>query len=334
MDLSKIPRVSLAHLPTPFASLPRLSAHLGGPAIYIKRDDETGLATGGNKARKLEFLVADALAQGCDTLVTTGGPQSNHARQTAAAAARLGLKCQLLLPRLVAGRSPAYEESGNVLLDRLFGADVQFLAKEDFKPETFDAALERLRAAGRKPYFIPIGGSTALGALGYMAAVPELFTQAHASDCNPTAIVVASGSGGTHAGIVAGLIADGHAVPVTGISVSGAAAERTPLVTRLAVDALGLAGHALDPAAVAARVRILDQYIGAGYGQPTPGMIEAVRLVAELEGILLDPVYTGKAMAGLIDLVRKGGFTSRDTVVFWHTGGSAGLFAYPELFTS
>lgn len=335
MNLSSIPRVRLAHLPTPLEHLPRLSAHLGGPAIYIKRDDETGLATGGNKARKLEFLVADALAQGCDTLVTTGGPQSNHARQTAAAAAKLGLKCQLLLPRLVSGRSPAYEESGNVLLDRLFGADVQFLAKEDFRPETFDAALDRLRAAGRKPYFIPIGGSTPLGALGYMAAVPELLEQTGSLGIEPTAIVVASGSGGTHAGLVAGLIAADHPAPVTGISVSGATADREPLVTQLAADALALAGGpAPDPAMAASRVRVLDQYIGAAYGQPTPGMIEAVRLVAELEGILLDPVYTGKAMAGLIDLTRKGAFTARDMVIFWHTGGSAALFAYPELFTA
>ncbi len=335
MDLSRFPRVSLAHLPTPLEQLPRLSAHLGGPTIYIKRDDATGLATGGNKARKLEFLVADALAQGCDTLITTGGPQSNHAHQTAAAAARLGLKCQLLLPRLVAGRRPAYEESGNVLLDRLFGAEVQFIAKEDFRPEAFEQALERLRASSRKPYWIPIGGSTPLGALGYMAAVPELLAQTQIAGCEPTAIIVASGSGGTHAGIVAGLIAAGNAVPVTGISVSGAAAEREPLVARLAAETLGLAGHAVDdPSAVATRVHILDQYVGTAYGQPTPGMVEAVRRVAESEGILLDPVYTGKAMDGLIDLIRKGVFTRRDTVIFWHTGGSAALFAYPEVFTA
>ena len=167
-----------------------------------------------------------------------------------------------------------------------------------------------------------------------MAAVPELLEQTRAAKIEPTAIVVASGSGGTHAGIVAGLIAADQSATVTGISVSGATADREPLVTRLAADALGLAGEPVsDPATVAARVRILDQYVGAAYGQPTPGMIEAVRLVAEFEGILLDPVYTGKAMAGLFALTRQGLLTSRDTVVFWHTGGSAALFAYPEVFT-
>ncbi|HEY4310487.1 MAG TPA: D-cysteine desulfhydrase family protein [Pirellulales bacterium] len=333
MNVSSLPRVRLANLPTPLEPLPRLSAELAGPALYIKRDDETGLATGGNKARKLEFLVAEAMAQGCDVLVTTGGPQSNHARQTAAAAARFGLKCELLLPRLVAGRSPAYESSGNVLLDHLFGADVRLLAKEDFNPPTFEAALERWRAAGHKPFFIPIGGSTPLGAVGYMLAVQEMLQQVEQLGIEPTAIVVASGSGGTHAGIVAGLIAAQHPARVIGISVSGAAVDREPLVARLALEALELVGYRQsDTATVAGRVCILDQYVGTAYGQPTDEMVEAVRVVARREGILLDPVYTGKAMAGLIDLVRRGELTARDTVIFWHTGGSAALFAYPETF--
>lgn len=333
MTLPGIPRVSLAQLPTPLEPLARLSAHLGGPAIYIKRDDQTALATGGNKARKLEFLVAAAIAEGCDTLVTTGGPQSNHARQTAAAAARMGLACELLLPRLVDGRKPEYESSGNVLLDRLLGANVQILPRESFHAETFDAALAQLRDARRRPYFIPIGGSTGLGALGYVLAVEELLEQTRAAGVEPTAIVVGTGSGGTHGGIVAGMIRAGHRARVQGISVSGKRSEREALVARLATEALELAGEGTQKAdQVTERVSVLDQYVGAAYGQPTDGMIEAVQLVARLEGILLDPVYTGKAMAGLIDLIRRGEFTPRDTVVFWHTGGSAALFAYPEVF--
>jgi L-cysteate sulfo-lyase len=334
MKLSEIPRVSLGSLPTPLEPLARLSAHLGGPTIYIKRDDQTGLATGGNKARKLEFLVADALAQGCDTLVTTGGVQSNHARQTAAAAARLGLDCELLLPRLVDGRTAEYERSGNVLLDRLLGAKVQILPRESFDNQTFEHALARLRDQGRKPYFIPIGGSTPCGALGYVVAVQELLAQAREACIDPTVIVVGTGSGGTHAGIVAGMVLAGHAARVQGISVSGPAPEREALVARLAGEALKLidSSQTASAASIAQRVSVLDRYVGPGYGQPTDGMIEAVQLVARLEGILLDPVYTGKAMAGLIDLVRSGQLTSRDTVVFWHTGGVAGLFAYGELF--
>ncbi len=333
MALSDMPRVSLAQLPTPLEPLARLSAHLGGPTIYVKRDDQTGLAMGGNKARKLEFLVGAALAQGCDTLVTTGGPQSNHARQTAAAAARMGMACELLLPRLVDGRQAEYESSGNVLLDRLLGAKVHILPRESFHSETFDSALAQLRDAGRKPYFIPIGGSTGLGALGYLLAVEELLQQSRDAGFAPTAIVVGTGSGGTHAGIVAGMIRAGHAARIQGISVSGKQAEREALVARLASEALELAGQGtVNAHQVTDRVSVLDQYVGAAYGQPTEGMIEAVQLVARLEGILLDPVYTGKAMAGLIDLVRRGEFTNRDTVIFWHTGGSAALFAYPELF--
>jgi len=335
MKLPDITRVSLAHLPTPLEPLARLSAHLGGPTIYIKRDDQTGLATGGNKARKLEFLVADALAHGCDTLVTTGGVQSNHARQTAAAAAKLGLRCELLLPRLVEGRSAEYETSGNVLLDRLLGAQLHILPRESFHSQTFEAAVSRLREEGRKPYFIPTGGSTPRGALGYVVAVQELLTQAREAGIDPTAMVVGTGSGGTHAGIVAGMVRAGHKARVQGISVSGQAAEREALVAQLATEALDLIGSkAASPAGtIAERVSVLDQYVGPAYGQPTEGMIEAVRLVARLEGILLDPVYTGKAMAGLIDLVRRGQLTSRDTVIFWHTGGVAGLFAYGEIFS-
>ena len=330
MNLADIPRISLAHLPTPLEPLPRLSEHLGGPTIYIKRDDQTGLALGGNKVRKLEFLVADALAQDCDTLVTTGGVQSNHARQTAAAAARLGLHCELFLPRIVSGRSEAYESQGNVLLDRLLGATIHLLPRESYESKTFDAAVARLRDEGRKPYFIPTGGSTTIGALGYVVATQELLAQAQQLGISPTHIVVATGSCGTHGGIVAGFALAGHGARIQGISVAGKADDRANVVRTRATDALDLIGGPIG--AVAERVNVLDQYVGAGYGQPTEGMLEAVRLLAKLEGILLDPVYTGKAMAGLIDLVRRGEFKSHDTVIFWHTGGVPALFAYSEIF--
>jgi len=334
--LEDFPRVRLAHSPTPLERLDRLSAHLGGPQIYIKRDDQTGLATGGNKARKLEFLIGEALERGADTLVTTGGVQSNHARQTAAAAARLGLGCELLLPQIVTGRSAAYETSGNILLDQLCGATVHLLPAEDYRPEVFDAHVARLRDEGRKPYFIPTGGSTPLGALGYVSAMWELKSQLEAIDVGPAAIFVGTGSCGTHAGILAGLAALDFAAnreptQLIGVSVSGKSAEREPLVLRLATEALGL----LEMTQIeipADKARVLDQYVGPAYGQPTPGMVEAVRLLASLEGILLDPVYTGKAMAGLIDQIRQGRFTARDAVIFWHTGGTVGLFAYPEAF--
>jgi L-cysteate sulfo-lyase len=335
--LDDFPRVRLAHAPTPLEPLARLSAHLGGPKIYIKRDDQTGLATGGNKARKLEFLVGEALAEGADTLVTTGGVQSNHARQTAAAAARLGLGCELLLPKIVTGRSASYETSGNVLLDHLCGATVHVLPAEDYRTEVFDAHVGRLRAAGRKPYFIPTGGSTPLGALGYVNAMLELTAQLKSQDVAPTAIFVGTGSCGTHGGILAGLaLADyapnGHDTRLVGVSVSGKSAEREPMVLKLASEALRLldATSAMD--IPAEKSCVLDQYVGPAYGQPTSGMVEAVRLLASLEGILLDPVYTGKAMAGLIDQIRQGKFAKSDKVIFWHTGGTVGLFAYPEAF--
>jgi D-cysteine desulfhydrase family pyridoxal phosphate-dependent enzyme len=330
MKLADVPRINLAHLPTPLEPMPRLSAHLGGPTIYVKRDDQTGLALGGNKVRKLEFLVADALAQGCDTLVTTGGVQSNHARQTAAAAAKLGLKCELLLPRIVPGRSEQYDSQGNVLLDRLLGAATHLLPRERYETPTFDAELEGLRAEGRKPYFIPIGGSTTIGALGYVVAAQELLAQTRALGLNPTHIVVTTGSCGTHGGIVAGFALEGHPARIQGISIAGKADERASLVRTRATGALELIGG--PTSAVAERVNVVDRYVGPGYGQPTQGMVEAVRLVAQLEGILLDPVYTGKTMAGLIDLVRRGELERDDTVVFWHTGGVPALFAYSEIF--
>ncbi|MBI2825161.1 MAG: D-cysteine desulfhydrase family protein [Planctomycetia bacterium] len=330
MKLADIPRIALAYTPTPLVPLERLSAHLGGPRIFMKRDDQTGLALGGNKVRKLEFLLAEAIAQGCDTVVTTGGVQSNHARQTAAATAKLGLACELLLPRIVDRTIREYEASGNVLLDHLLGANVHLLPAESYKPDVFEGFVARLRAEGRKPYFIPTGGSTPVGALGYVVAIDELLTQAREQGVDITAIVVTTGSCGTHGGIVGGMTLAGHPARVLGISISGKADDRTALVRQRAAGALELLGERTT--GVDERAIVYDGYVGRGYGQPTPAMVEAVRLTARLEGVLLDPVYTGKAMSGLIDLVRRGELTSRDTVVFWHTGGTPALFAYTDVF--
>jgi L-cysteate sulfo-lyase len=330
MTLEDLPRVPLAHLPTPFEPLPRLSEHLGGPQIWIKRDDQTGLALGGNKARKLEYLAADALASGCDTLVTTGGPQSNHARQTAAAAARLGLHCELILPRIVPRDDSQYEHSGNVLLDQLLGANASFPAASEFSQQSIDQLLDTLKSQGSRPYFIPVGGSTPLGAVGYARAADELLDQAHRQQIAVDAIVVPTGSAGTHAGILAGLIRSGHPARVQGIAVSATTAEKEKLVATLTRQTLELLKH--DGGSIDARVRVDDRFVGPGYGLPTDAMIDAVRLVARLEGLLLDPVYTGKAMAGLIEHVREGNFKPAEHVVFWHTGGTPALFAYQSIF--
>lgn len=329
MKLAEYPRTPLAHLPTPLEILPRLTAFLGGPRIYVKRDDQTGLAMGGNKARKLEYLVADALALGCDTLLTTGGPQSNHARQTAAAAARLGLSCELVLPRVVPISTPEYERSGNILLDRLLGANLEFPPVTQ-GAAAIDTRREQLIAAGKRPYFIPTGGSTPLGALGYVRAVDELFEQARAERIDFSHVVVPTGSGGTHAGILAGLLMAGHSAEVHGIAVSGTQREKAPLVRNLTEQVLQLLDET-TPLPVD-RVRVDDRFVGPGYGLPTPAMLDAVTLVARLEGLLLDPVYTGKAMAGLIHSVRSGQLSATDRILFWHTGGTPALFAYQDIF--
>lgn len=330
MNLTSTPRCSLAHLPTPFEPLPRLSQHLGGPNIYVKRDDQTGLALGGNKARKLEFLLADALQQECDTIVTTGGPQSNHARQTAAAAARLGLRCELILPRVVPYDAPEYETSGNLLLDHLFYARIELCATDAEATALIEERLQVLTREGHKPYSIPVGGSTPLGALGYVAAAGELLDQASRLGIAIDHIVLPTGSGGTHAGILAGLAQTGQAARVHGIAVSGTRAQKEDLVGRLLRDVLEQIDVPTDD--LAHRVQVGDRFVGPGYGLPTDAMLEALELTSRLEGLLLDPVYTGKAMAGLIAAVRAGEFAAHENVVFWHTGGVPALFAYQRLF--
>jgi D-cysteine desulfhydrase family pyridoxal phosphate-dependent enzyme len=327
--LDPFPRVTLASLPTPLEPLPRLSAFLGGPRILVKRDDQTGLAMGGNKVRKLEYLAGQALALGCDTLVTIGGVQSNHARQTAAAAARLGMACELVLPRIVPRSSEEYEQSGNVLLDRLFGARLRVLPAEQNSSSVLERVAEELRAGGRKPYVIPMGGSTAHGALGYVGALFELLDQIRGGEVRVDAIVVPIGSAGTVAGILAGLAVAEKTIPVVAAAVMGTAQDREALARELTRQVLGLLGRQVEAACDG--LSLTDRTVGPGYGITTDEVIDAVKRTAGLEGLLLDPVYTGKAMAALFDLVRRGRFNTDDQVVFWHTGGAPALFAYRDV---
>jgi len=331
MHLARFPRLKVAHLPTPLEPLPNLTRLLGGPRLWIKRDDCTGLATGGNKTRKLEFLVADALAQGCDTLITQGAVQTNHGRQTAAIAARFGLRCILLLEHRVATDDPDYLGNGNVLFDRLFGAELRELAGGSDMNAALQSVAEEVRRAGGKPYVIPGGGSNEVGALGYVACALELVHQANEAGLRIDHVVHATGSAGTQAGLVAGLEAMHAGIPVLGIGVRAPKEQQEAVVHDLAcrlAERLGVRGGIARSAVVAN-----CDYVGEGYGIPTPAMVEAVRLFARHEGILLDPVYTGKAAAGLVDLCRKGFFAKDANVVFLHTGGAAALSAYRRYFS-
>ena len=331
MHLARFGRLSLGHFPTPLEKLENLTRLLGGPDIWIKRDDCTGLATGGNKTRKLEFLVADAVAQGADTLVTQGATQSNHVRQTAAAACRVGMGCHALLEQRVTNMGDLYATSGNVLLDDMMGCI------HEARPEGLDmnaeavALGEKLRAEGKKPYVIPGGGSNPIGALGYAGCAQELVWQADSQGLKIDKIVHATGSAGTQAGLVAGLHALNAPIGVVGISVRASREKQIDNVHKLACatsELLSVRGELPRDLVVAH-----DGYVGPGYGQPTPSMIEAIRMLAQAEGIFLDPVYSGKGMAGMIGLIRQGMLKKGQTVVFIHTGGSVGLFAYQHLFT-
>lgn len=327
IDFDRFPRYSLCHQPTPIEAMPRLSAHLGGPELWIKRDDCTGLATGGNKTRKLEFLVGEALRDGADMLVTQGAVQSNHVRQTAAAACKVGMKCHVLLERRVPGRDASYEVTGNVLLDTLFGATHEFRPPGlDMNAEA-EAVADNLRAEGRKPYFIPGGGSNPTGALGYANCAQEI-----ADHCENTGqrfdwLVMATGSTGTQAGLVAGFHAMGYGLPVMGVSVRQPHDRQVDAVHGLTSRTLENLGA--DPIEKA-QIHVDDGYVGEGYGIPAPSTFEAIHLTAQQEGILLDPVYSAKGMAGLIGLIRQNFFKPKDRVLFLHTGGSTALFAYEE----
>jgi L-cysteate sulfo-lyase len=331
MNLARFPRIRLGHLPTPLEPMENLSRHLGGPRLWVKRDDCTGLSTGGNKTRKLEYLMAEARAQGADTVITQGATQSNHARQTAAAAAKLGFACHVLLEDRTGYTDPAYTRSANVLLDKLHGAAVSRRPGGADMQAEMEALAEDLRKSGKRPYVIPGGGSNPVGALGYVGAALELVAQAAAMDLRIDHVVHATGSAGTQAGLVAGLVALNSGVPVLGIGVRAPREKQEANVLALAqrtADHLGLPAGTVRAAHVTANC----DYVGRGYGIPTQGMVEAVKLLAEKEGILLDPVYSGKGMAGLIDLIGKGHFKPGENVVFIHTGGAVGLFGYPDAF--
>lgn len=330
MNLARFARVRCAHLPTPLEPMPNLTRLLDGPQLYVKRDDCTGLATGGNKARKLEFLLGDALARGADALITHGAVQSNHVRQTAAAARRYGLRCAALLERRVPGREPSYETTGNVLLDRLLGAELGFVAPETDMDTACAGLAEELRERGGKPYYIPGGGSNPVGALGYVNAALELLQQANDLGLRIDCVVHATGSTGTQAGLVCGLEGANAGIDVLGVCVRRPAVAQEEAVYELAgatAEHVGIRGGLERP-----RVRANGDYVGPGYGIPTPATVEAIRLAAQHEGLLLDPVYSGKAMAGLIELCRSGFFTRGQNVVFLHTGGAAALFSYEPDF--
>lgn len=319
----ELPRFPLAETPTPVHTLDRLSAHLGGPAILMKRDDMTGLAFGGNKTRKLEFLVADAVARGADTLVTAGSSQSNHCRQTAAAAAKAGLRCDLVL----GGEPPGIPE-GNLLLDVLLGARIHWGGPAR-RGETLGEVASSLRSEGLRPCVIPYGGSSPLGAAGYVMAMEETARQIPFDGKPIDAMIFASSSGGTHAGLITGALAFGFRGKVIGICVEKGDRSADELEGGIATLARETAGLLGDPALVGPGVPvILDRrYAGEGYGVVGPREREAIRLVARLEGILLDPVYTAKAMGALIDMIGLHEFSRNERVLFWHTGGAPALFA-------
>jgi D-cysteine desulfhydrase len=314
--MNSIPRLHFAHLPTPLEELPRLSKKLGGPRIFIKRDDQTGLAFGGNKTRKLEFLVAEAQAEGAKVLISAGAMQSNHCRQTAAAAAKFGMDCILVLN----GQHPE-QPSANLFLDFLFDADVVWVEDRKDRDAVLKHTYETALAGGTKPYLVPYGGSSPTGALGYAFAMEEFIKQ----DLRAQWMVFATSSGGTHAGLVLGQRLFGYPGKVLGISIDESESWLKNHVSSLATQASEKLGMPMDftPDDVLAN----DQYCQSGYGVFGEAEQEAICLFAEYEGLLLDPVYTGRAAAGMIDLIRKGFFKKDETIVFWHTGGQPALFA-------
>ncbi|MBV8683373.1 MAG: D-cysteine desulfhydrase [Caulobacteraceae bacterium] len=331
MDLSRFPRRRYTPYATAIEPLKNLSRTLGGPEIWIKRDDTLGLAAGGNKTRKLEFLVAEALAQGADTLITVGAVQSNHCRLTLAAAAREGLKCRLVIEERVPG-SYKPEASGNNFLFGLMGVE-----RIEVVPLGADlnAAMEAIGAdlggQGRRGYVIPGGGSNTVGALGYVACADEILGQAFDMGQAFDRVVVASGSAGTHAGLLVGFQGRQSGMPVTGINVRRPRAEQEGNVHALVQPLAQKLGVAPIPREA---VVALDEWVGPGYSLPSPEMVEAVQMLARLEGVLLDPVYSGKAMAGLIGLARRGDLKAGERVLFIHTGGSPALFAYQDVLRS
>lgn len=320
-NLTRFPRLEFIGGPTPLEYLPRFSDYLGRE-IYIKRDDATPLAMGGNKLRKLEFLAADALREGADTLVTAGAIQSNHVRQTAAVAAKLGLKCVALLENPIATRADNYLTNGNRLLLDLFDVEIEMCDALHAPDRQLEDIATRLEAQGFRPYVIPVGGSNALGALGYVESALEIAQQCTGA-ISVSSVVVASGSAGTHAGLAVGLEQVMPDVDLIGVTVSRTVAQQLPKVEALQKAV----AHSLELTA-SAPIHLWDDYFAPGYGTPNEEGLEAIKLLARLEGILLDPVYTGKAMAGLIDGVAQKRFKDEGPIIFVHTGGAPALFAY------
>ena len=327
----KFKRVELAHLPTPLEEMKELSKAIGGPRLYIKRDDQTGLAFGGNKARKLDFIFADILEKKANVVVTWAGVQSNWARQTAAACRVFGLKPILVLSK----NNVSPTSGGNLLLDTLLGADVRILEPDDDRNAVVERIVAEVKAEGLVPYTVPVGGSRPagsmelpLGAVAYAYGFEEMHRQAREKNFRIDQVVVATGSGGTQAGLMVGAKAVAPNVKIVGIAVSrekGAVKDNVAAIANMTAETLGLNLKFTPEETI-----VLDDYKGEGYGVLSEQIVEAITLVAELEGIMLDPVYTGKAMAGLIDLARNGHFNKDEGVVFLHTGGTPGLFAYED----
>jgi len=325
MNLGMLPRFPLAQLPTPVQPLPALTHALGGPTLLIKRDDQTGLAFGGNKTRKLEFLVGQALAQGADTLVTAGAAQSNHCRQTAAAAAKAGLKCELLLN----GKKPELPV-GNLLLNDLLGAKEHWIERPQ-RPVKLRELPEQLKAQGRKPYVIPVGGSNGVGATGYVLAMQELVEQLRISGQRVDHVVFGSSSGGTQAGMVLGARVAGFSGQLHGLSIDKSEPEHEAYEDEVAQIANECAAYIGSEVRLKHDdIKVIYGYMGEGYGIVGDLEREAIRLMARHEGILLDPVYAGRAFGALVDSIRKGIFKPGETVLFWHTGGGPALFAYAK----
>ncbi len=322
-DLTHLPRVALGFFPTPLNELNRLSQKLNGPKIFIKRDDNTGLALGGNKTRKLEYIMADALAKGTDTVITAGAAQSNHCRQTAAAAASLGLECHLVL----GGQAPK-QAQGNLLLDQIYGCHIHW-AGVNRKGEDIPALVERLTADGKKPYVIPYGGSNEIGAVAFLAAYKEMEAQRRAMDVTFSHIVFASSSGATHAGLMLGNKIYANDCQIVGINIDKGERDAVAFDEHIVALANSTANLINSDCQFTRDDLILNSaYVGDGYGVIGALENEAIAVMAQTEGILLDPVYTGRALGGLLDMIRTGQIKSTDSVLFWHTGGAPALFAY------
>ena len=330
MNLSRFPRRRYTEGYTPIEKLERLTKELNGPNIYMKRDDLLGLAAGGNKTRKLEFLLADALEKGADTIITCGAVQSNHCRLTLAAAAKEGLKCQFVLEERVPN-SYDVNNNGNNLLYKLMGIEEIYVVEggSDVMGKMQEVA-KKLEAEGRKPYIVPGGGSNEIGALGYVSCALEVLAQTYETGTKIDHIVLTSGSAGTHSGFLAGIVGSNAGIPVTGIGINKKKDIQSENVYNLCQKVA--AKLEMKNAITKEDIIVFDDYIGEGYSRPTDGMVEAVKLVAQTEAILLDPVYTGKTMAGMIDLIKKGYFKGCENILFLHTGGSPALYAYDKYF--